>query len=531
MQNDVDMIRDLLRAGQDPNESNEEGVTPLIVACQQGSLSATKLIVKAGGNVNYQDNSGFTPLMETAILGYERIAQFLLEHGADPSIKNNNGETAGELAIREEQHDLAAILNNDPDPSPKKEKLESQENPQPPLKIVSDVSTPPKMPKEDVDDFQDHASHKEHVADLKPPAIPVEPPPLPEDPEKEKPSKSPVRFVDDLAPVVDDEKYAGPGLICKTCRSQIAPEDIWCAHCKAPIIRRYCGGCHELIPDNAAQCPYCSSSKVHRFRYIRHLEQIVGGAAILGVLLFVLGIYNPQDSSSYAKKLAQQRSEQQEEKTIAAEETSKRQIEERREKTESSPTPAVNRVQPQEKNNNEVLQASGSEDSDRIPTVERIENSSQPRAQAEIKPDESGSQAGEPAPVESEEPRVAARMKEQPETRPESESRVERGGTETASRLNAEGFRLMKNGRYAEAIPVLAEAVRSFPPGQKNLTYAYALYNLGRSLRLVGRADLAIPILEERMKFANQRHIVARELEQARSELYGREDFDNVRFQ
>jgi uncharacterized protein len=110
MQNEVDMIRDLLRAGQNPNEANEEGLTPLLVACQQGSLTASKLLVEAGANVNHQDESGFTPLMEAAVLGYDRIAQYLLEHGADASLKNSEGETARDLALKEEHHDLAAIL-------------------------------------------------------------------------------------------------------------------------------------------------------------------------------------------------------------------------------------------------------------------------------------------------------------------------------------------------------------------------------------------------------------------------------------
>jgi len=48
------------------------------------------------------------------------------------------------------------------------------------------------------------------------------------------------------------------------------------------------------------------------------------------------------------------------------------------------------------------------------------------------------------------------------------------------------------------------------------LTCAYALYNLGRSLRLAGRPAEAIPILQRRLQFADQRAAVQRELDQAR---------------
>ena len=57
---------------------------------------------------------------------------------------------------------------------------------------------------------------------------------------------------------------------------------------------------------------------------------------------------------------------------------------------------------------------------------------------------------------------------------------------ESGAALNAEGYELMQQGRYDEAIPVLERAVAAFPEGTSDLNYAYALYNLGRSLRLAG---------------------------------------------
>jgi tetratricopeptide (TPR) repeat protein len=89
------------------------------------------------------------------------------------------------------------------------------------------------------------------------------------------------------------------------------------------------------------------------------------------------------------------------------------------------------------------------------------------------------------------------------------------------TQLNDEGFRLMNAGRYNEAIPPLERAVAAFPQDSTDLTYAYALYNLGRSLRLAGRPDEAIPILERRLRFANQRATVQRELVAARGEARG----------
>ena len=87
---------------------------------------------------------------------------------------------------------------------------------------------------------------------------------------------------------------------------------------------------------------------------------------------------------------------------------------------------------------------------------------------------------------------------------------------ERGAELNDEGFRLMGAGDYEGAVPVLQEAVNSFPPDTDNLTYAYALFNLGKSLRLAGRPDEAIPILKQRLKIPNQTDEVKAELDQAK---------------
>ena len=84
------------------------------------------------------------------------------------------------------------------------------------------------------------------------------------------------------------------------------------------------------------------------------------------------------------------------------------------------------------------------------------------------------------------------------------------------AQLNDEGYRLMNAGDYQGAIPVLERAVAAFPEGSTDITLAYALYNLGRSLRLAGRPGEAIPILERRLEFSNQRGVVKKELKAAR---------------
>jgi serine/threonine-protein kinase len=92
------------------------------------------------------------------------------------------------------------------------------------------------------------------------------------------------------------------------------------------------------------------------------------------------------------------------------------------------------------------------------------------------------------------------------------------GDPAMGSALNQEGFEMIQAGSYEEAVPVLEEAVRAFPPGTEDLDYAYALFNLGNALRLSGRAEEAIPVLERRLEIPNQTEVVRRELATARNE-------------
>jgi eukaryotic-like serine/threonine-protein kinase len=89
------------------------------------------------------------------------------------------------------------------------------------------------------------------------------------------------------------------------------------------------------------------------------------------------------------------------------------------------------------------------------------------------------------------------------------------------AQLNEEGFALMGQGNYEAAVPVLQEAVGSWPEESRDINYAYALYNLGASLNRSGRAAEAIPYLEKRLTWPNQRGVVEKELDAARANAQG----------
>ncbi|HEX2162212.1 MAG TPA: tetratricopeptide repeat protein [Thermoleophilaceae bacterium] len=110
--------------------------------------------------------------------------------------------------------------------------------------------------------------------------------------------------------------------------------------------------------------------------------------------------------------------------------------------------------------------------------------------------------------------RPAPQPEPEPEQEPEAQSEPVTGDP---AALNERGYELMQAGDYEGAIPLLEQAVAAYPEGSQDLTYAYALYNLGRSLRLAGRADEAVPILERRLQIPNQTETVQQELDAARA--------------
>jgi eukaryotic-like serine/threonine-protein kinase len=84
---------------------------------------------------------------------------------------------------------------------------------------------------------------------------------------------------------------------------------------------------------------------------------------------------------------------------------------------------------------------------------------------------------------------------------------------QSPEQLQMVGHQQMVNGDYQTAIATLRKAIASATPG--SLTYAYGLYDLGRSMVLAGDPGGAVPILEQRLKIPNQTAVVQQELNQA----------------
>ncbi len=103
-------------------------------------------------------------------------------------------------------------------------------------------------------------------------------------------------------------------------------------------------------------------------------------------------------------------------------------------------------------------------------------------------------------------------------TKPKSPAPAPLTGAALGAQLDDQGYSLIQEGRYTEAVPILRRALKAFPAGTSDINYAYALFNLGHALRLAGQPQAAIPLLEQRLRFHDQSGVVAQELAAAQQD-------------
>ena len=77
-------VQQLLDAGIDPHETDDNGKTLLMMAAARGHVEGTNALLSAGANPNIGDNDGVTSLMEAAIWGHAEVAKILLSANANP---------------------------------------------------------------------------------------------------------------------------------------------------------------------------------------------------------------------------------------------------------------------------------------------------------------------------------------------------------------------------------------------------------------------------------------------------------------
>lgn len=138
-------VKDLMK--QDPdiiNKTNENGFSPLILACYRGNTEVAKFLMDNVKDVNYKsqegtalaglsvkynkelttyllsknadpniaDSTGATPLFWAVKFGNKELIELLLKHKADKSKKDSMGMTPFEYALQTNNKEIINLLKN-----------------------------------------------------------------------------------------------------------------------------------------------------------------------------------------------------------------------------------------------------------------------------------------------------------------------------------------------------------------------------------------------------------------------------------
>lgn len=138
-------VKDLMKQNPDIiNQTNENGFSPLILACYKGNVEVAEFLMDHVKDVNYKsqegtalaglsvkynktlaehllrknadpniaDATGTTPLFWAVKFGNKELTELLLKHKADKSIKDSQGMTPFEYALQTKNTEIINLLKN-----------------------------------------------------------------------------------------------------------------------------------------------------------------------------------------------------------------------------------------------------------------------------------------------------------------------------------------------------------------------------------------------------------------------------------
>ena len=109
--NTLDIFKILLDKGADPKEKVNHGLTPMMIATQEGKYETAKLLIEHGANIDDHENlSGNVPLHLAISCRQLRILMLLIENGTSIDCKALDGATAWTYAVNNKQREMAEFL-------------------------------------------------------------------------------------------------------------------------------------------------------------------------------------------------------------------------------------------------------------------------------------------------------------------------------------------------------------------------------------------------------------------------------------
>ncbi|XP_054436890.1 ankyrin repeat and SAM domain-containing protein 4B [Pteronotus mesoamericanus] len=106
----LELLKEATR--RDLNLSDEDGMTPTLLAAYHGNLEALEIICSRGGDPDRCDIWGNTPLHYAASNGHAHCVSFLINFGANIFALDNDLQSPLDAAASREQNECVSLLDN-----------------------------------------------------------------------------------------------------------------------------------------------------------------------------------------------------------------------------------------------------------------------------------------------------------------------------------------------------------------------------------------------------------------------------------
>ena len=107
---DVNLVKELLEKGANPNAKDRFNQTPLHFAARHGHVEVVKLLLEYKADPNAKDKDSVTPLHAAASNGRVDVVKLLLEYGADPKVEDKDGDTPLDLARKRGHREVVFLI-------------------------------------------------------------------------------------------------------------------------------------------------------------------------------------------------------------------------------------------------------------------------------------------------------------------------------------------------------------------------------------------------------------------------------------
>lgn len=109
----VKAIERLYHEGENINQPDDMGVTPLIHAIAFNQKESLLALLKVGADVNVADTEfGNTPLHHAIAQGSISFTRMLLEKGADMALRNQDGKTPLDIALNTHNEEMITLIKS-----------------------------------------------------------------------------------------------------------------------------------------------------------------------------------------------------------------------------------------------------------------------------------------------------------------------------------------------------------------------------------------------------------------------------------